>query len=324
MTNTSKIATTSFVKKAPTSYFYDILNELRLNGKEVKPRGQLCKEIINYSYQLPPYVRFMCFDVRKLNPDYIKQEFLWYVRANKRDVSIRHVAKMWDGLINYPDGTINSNYGPYIFGPDGFERSGFFAPAGGSNIQRVARELIKDPDSRRASICILNNTHLNSKTNDYPCTAYLNFLIRDNQLHMFVRMRSQDAIYGMGNDAPCFSFTHEILFTLLQKHYPDLEMGWYHHSADSFHIYEKHYEMLESIIFGPTVTNDLHESCPKMVKGHQLDELTLLTNNLMPLLKEDDARRRYMANLSPFGKWLIQRDNLDTILQPELLKGDVK
>jgi hypothetical protein len=60
-------------------------------------------------------------------------------------------------------------------------------------------------------------------------------------------MRSQDGIFGMGNDAPAFSFLQEMVLNALREFYPGLVYGSYVHFADSFHVYEKHFEMLEKM-----------------------------------------------------------------------------
>lgn len=284
--------------------FYEILRDLKQFGQKTKPRGLEIVEIRNYVYTLPPRYRFMSFDNRKLNLDYIKQEFLWYVRGNRHDVSIKHIAKMWDGLIN-TDKTINSNYGFYIFNPAAGRH-------GLSNFDRVIDLLIHDPDTRRATVMILNNDHLNSDTKDFPCTYSLNFHIRDGQLDMYVRMRSQDAIYGMGNDAPCFSLVHELLWSrmIAFDRFKDLKLGLYHHSADSFHVYEKHYEMLERIIDHPVITIDHHKDCPAMVPSTH--------KNLVKINEALDLKRPFEL-YDDFSKWLVDRDNTDTLLSTEEL-----
>lgn len=213
--------------------FRKIFRDLVTNGKFVSPRGQLVIEVENFSYRLPPYVRFCNFECRKLNLDYIKQEFLWYLRGDRFDTSILDHAGMWKNLVN-DDGSINSNYGQYVFG----ERKQF---------DDALRFLEDDRDTRRASIIILADHHLRMKTKDVPCTYSLNFRIRDNKLNMSVHMRSQDSIYGMGNDAPTFSFIHEMMLCSLQCKYPDLQLGEYFHIADSFHVYEKHFGMLADL-----------------------------------------------------------------------------
>jgi thymidylate synthase len=289
------------------NHFYKILTDVLDHGKTVVSRGLETKELIGYTYNLPPRVRFMCFEARKLKMDYIKQEFLWYLLGEPRDHSICKAASMWKELIN-ADKTINSNYGFYIFNPAG-------GADGQSNLDRVTTTLQSDPHSRRATMLILNTAHLNSVTKDYPCTVYINFLIRDNKLNMFVRMRSQDAIYGMGNDAPFFSFVHELLLWKLKEKDPvlfeNLHLGNYQHSADSFHVYERHYDMLENIIKSPVVATDEHDNCP---------EMTRFTPHYVAVLRDELTRQKPRLeglDTDPFVKWLLTRDDEESLIMPD-------
>lgn len=217
-------------------FFKSIFSDLAI-AKTVSPRGQRVKEIENYVYHVLPYVRFCSFKSRNYKVSYTKKEFLWYLRGDAFDTSICDHASMWKSLVN-SDGSINSNYGQYIF-------SSVTTP---SQFDVALNTLRKDKDSRRASIVILNRQHLNMITNDVPCTYALNFRIRDNALNMTVHMRSQDAIFGMGNDLPIFSFVQEMMLESLKETYPDLTMGIYTHFADSFHVYEKHFNMIDQIV----------------------------------------------------------------------------
>lgn len=273
----------------PESIFWNIYADIAEMGTFVRPRGQLVVELENYSYTLPPYVRFPSFACRKLNLGYIKTETLWYLRGDKFDTSILSHAKMWQGLVNQ-DGSINSNYGQYIFtGPKQFD-----------NVIKVLRD---DPDSRRASMMILGDEHLLSDTKDVPCTYALNFRIRRNRLNLSVHMRSQDAIYGMGNDAPAFSFMHEMMMNALRRYYPTLELGHYHHIADSFHVYERHFPMLKQIT-GVDVTGDRNTAesqdafeeiaCPRISGPDEVDFLRKLDFSSVP---EQFA----------FTRWLTER-----------------
>lgn len=247
--------------------FRSIFHDLIYNGIECSPRGLRIIELENYSYELKPYQRFCNFRSRKLNLNYIKQEFLWYLRGNAKDLSILNHAKMWKGLVT-DNGIINSNYGHYIFGLSMF--------------YNVANELIRDKDSRRASIVILNNGHLTNDYADVPCTYALNFRIRQNRLNMSVMMRSQDSIYGMGNDAPSFSFIHEMMFEYLKDTYKDLEYGNYFHYVNSFHAYEKHFKMLEKIVY--QMDDYVPIKCHK-INGKKEVEF-LLKNNFNKIPKE--------------------------------------
>lgn len=275
---------------------YSALHQLHTKGEVVEVRGLKTKELTDFRYCLPPRQRFQSFDHRKLKLDYVKQEFVWYLRGDKFDISIKNIASMWDDLIN-TDGSINSNYGYYIFNQQ-------TSPGHASNFARCVETLVRDKMSRRAAIMILDNGHLNSVTKDYPCTAYLNFLIRDNQLIMMVRMRSQDAIYGMGNDAPFFSFVQELMYVALKPVYPELEMGPYSHVADSFHVYERHFEMLEKIIDEPSMRVDFDVTCPHMSIN-------------TPRVIDDMLKGYAVRGKDAFVDWLITRENDMTLFGPE-------
>ena len=259
-------------------YFLDIFNRLKANGKFVKPRNQLVLEVENFSYELPQYVRFQSFECRKLNIDYIKKEFLWYLNADRFDLSICNEAKIWKGIVN-KDNSINSNYGQYIFNKSN------------NQFNSAYKQLISDKDSRRASIMILRKEHLLSDTKDVPCTYSLNFRIRENKLNMTVTMRSQDAIFGAGNDIPAFSFIHELMYVSLKSYYSDLEYGNYFHHADSFHLYERHFDMFDKICNGDEY---IQISCPKISSKEEVD-----------LLIDKSYSDEY-----EFTKWLYGKENV--------------
>lgn len=257
--------------------FKNIFRRLAFGGQLVSPRGQLVRELENFSYELPPFVRFQNFKHRKLNIDYIKDEFLWYLKGDKYDLSITEKAKIWGNIVN-DDGSINSNYGQFFFGEQ-------------KQFDDVIDTLRKDEDSRRASIMILDVEHLKSDTKDVPCTYALNFRIRNGMLNMSAHMRSQDAIYGMGNDAPTFSFVHEMMLNALKRYYPDLRYGSYFHTADSFHVYERHFGMLEKLTgfksdghFDASVLDDdfIQVSCPKISGPDEVDFLRALDFSNIP------------------------------------------
>lgn len=266
--------------------FNNIFNDLAYKGQFVKPRGLIVIEIENYNYELGPYQRFCNFKSRKLNLDYIKQEFLWYLKGDPKDLSILQHAKIWSNLVN-EDGTINSNYGQYIFGED-------------NQFDLVIKTLKEDKDSRRAMMVILNSKHLHSKTKDVPCTISIGFRIRNNKLNMTVRMRSQDAIFGMGNDAPTFSFIHEMVYISLKEFYPDLKLGNYYHSADSFHVYDRHFEMLNNIVRGDEF---IQIDCPK-ISGP--DEVRFMRKYRLDI--SSDVPKEFK-----FVRWLLTKETKDEV-----------
>lgn len=243
--------------------FLDIYQRLKNNGKLVSPRGMKVLEVENFSISLPPLCRFSNFKVRKLSVNYIKKEFLWYLKGDKFDTSIVNHAKLWKQFIN-SDGVINSNYGQYIFWS-------CHEHGRKSQFEFVVEELTRDRDSRRAVITILQPYHtVIDDLTDVPCTYSLGFRVRDNKLNMSSHMRSQDAIYGLGNDIPAFSFVQEMVYAKLKDTYKDLEMGSHYHVVDSLHVYEKHFQMLDDILSNPEFED---VECPRIKDSTEVDYL---------------------------------------------------
>lgn len=215
--------------------FLRIYRDLHNYGTEVRPRGEKIVEIENYQATFQPFERFSSFGARGFNVGYCIREFLWYLRGDRYDDSIAEYATMWKKLKDV-DGGYNSNYGQYMFGDE-------------NQVQWVVEELMRDKDSRRAAMVLLQNNHLRANNVDVVCTYGLSFRIRENCLNMSVSMRSNDAIFGLTNDAFCFSMIHEYVWQALRAAgYSDLLMGTYTHKVDSLHVYERHYEMLDQLV----------------------------------------------------------------------------
>jgi thymidylate synthase len=217
------------------SNFLRVYEDLLEHGRPCSPRGQSILELEDYQFTLAPYERLTSFRARGLNLAYCIEEFLWYLRGDRYDTSIEKHATMWAKIKDPRDLGFNSNYGQYIFGQRQFAW--------------VVEELMRDADSRRACMVLLNRGHLREDNPDVVCTYGLNFRIRNGTLKMSVSMRSNDAIFGMTNDVFCFSLLQEAVLAALRKRaYPDLTMGTYTHKVDSFHVYERHFEMLSMLV----------------------------------------------------------------------------
>lgn len=237
--------------------FLNVLTDIYYLGKTISPRGMQVIELEDYQFTLQPRERFVAIKARNLNLDYIKEEFLWYLRADPKDSLIAEAAQIWRDLAQ-PDGTYLSNYGVYWFNYGGF--------------WWVIHCLKKDPDSRQAVIPMLRAEHLYEGNKDVVCTYSIGFRIRRGQLNMSVNMRSQDAIWGMANDIPCFSFLHEMVYVYLRSTYPELKLGKYVHKVDSLHVYERHFKMLENIVIDGY--KGLYEiECPEISSPEEVEFL---------------------------------------------------
>lgn len=216
--------------------------EKALSAPEYKPRSMIIKELLNFTLTVDPLWPFMNFSNRKLNIPYIKKELLWKLSADPHNDSIKQHAKIWQSTQN-SDGTFNSNYGQYWFGKQ-------------LGLQKAFNELVKDKDSRRAIIPMLNDSHLGPAVTDTVCTESVGFFIRDYKLHMIVHMRSSDQIFGLGTDIPTFAFLHRLMIALVNSLYQSIEFGTLSITAMSSHIYAKHFDMVSKIVEDPSLDLD--------------------------------------------------------------------
>ena len=111
-----------------------------------------------------------------------------------------------------------------------------------NQIDFVINELKRNPSSRRAVI-LVRDPSIDAFDGDPACLQHLQYFIRDEKLHCKVLFRSNDACKA--------NFMNMFAFILLQKRIADklgLEMGTYTHRANSFHCYEKDFEMLKGYV----------------------------------------------------------------------------
>ena len=107
-----------------------------------------------------------------------------------------------------------------------------------NQIPWVIEELRRNPDSRRAVIAIRNESDL---TSDSPaCLQLLQYFIRGNALHCKAVFRS--------NDAAKAAFMNAFALIMLQARIAEalnIPVGTYTHRANSFHVYERDYDMFD-------------------------------------------------------------------------------
>lgn len=251
-----------------------IFRDLKENGKEYSPRGEKTKEILNYQINFHPINdRFCSFKERKLSLSYNFAEWAWYITGNRDDLRMEEYAPFWKDIRNKTSPYYNSNYGYSFFTEKQFDY--------------VFTTLSKDKDSRQAVIVINRPEVMMSDSKDKLCTNNIVFSIRDNKLNMYVQMRSNCVVTGLGIDCNMFSFLYECLFVKLKTIYNDLEIGRYIHNAISFHIYERHFSIMDSIcsnsgenyfnIQCPNISNEeeikfMFETFPKIEEGIRLNK----------------------------------------------------
>lgn len=175
------------------------------------------------------------------NPDYIMRELDWYQSASLNVNDIPGGApKIWQ-QISSSTGEINSNYG-FLF----------LSEENGFQLDNVVKHLIADRDTRRAT-AVYTRPSIHQDWNrdgmsDFICTNAVQYLIRDNQLHVVVQMRSNDIVFGYRNDWAWHRYAQELVILDLAEHDIYVKAGPIVWHAASLHMYERHFWMLENYI----------------------------------------------------------------------------
>lgn len=242
--------------------WYDTLT----TGIVVRPRNEEILEIRNATITFDPRYPFQSFLDRNYNINYFKEEMRWKLGADRFDDSIKKHAKMWSFVQN-SDGSFNSNYGQYWFGPQ-------------NGLMKCVWELIKDKDSRRACIPMLNASHTEAGVNDTVCTEAITFHIRQDKLLMSVHMRSSDQVFGLGTDCPTFSVLYALAYGFLIDIYPTLEVGDITITAASSHIYERHWGLVSGILSQPQYTEIYLPMCKNSAESNLIIANRGKLNNL--------------------------------------------
>lgn len=177
----------------------------------------------------------------KVNEDYVKREHEWYdsMSLNVNDIPAP-VPAIWK-YVATPDGRINSNYGWAVYSEGNYDQ-----------YKNCFTQLSKDPDTRRAVMIYtrpaMQYDYNKDGMSDFMCTNNVQYMIRDNRLHAYVNMRSNDAIFGYKND---FAWQDTVLTRLhedLNMIYPELEKGLIHWNVGSLHVYERHFDIVQRYI----------------------------------------------------------------------------
>lgn len=121
-------------------------------------------------------------------------------------------------------GVLFGGYGPRMFGA-----------TGQNQIANVTALLKRNPDSRRAVIQLFDAGDIVEQHKDVPCTCTLQFMIREDALHLVTYMRSNDVYLGLPHDVFCFTMLQELMARTLS-----VELGTYKHAVGSLHLYDEH------------------------------------------------------------------------------------
>lgn len=226
-------------------------------------------------------------------------ELAWYLSGSDSAAAIQPWIHKYSDEAE-PDGRVHGAYGPRLFGADV-----------NAQFDRVVEMLRRAPGTRRAVIAIFDrHDNYGDRKKDVPCTCTLQFLCRNNCLHMVTSMRSNDAVLGLPHDVFTFTMLQEVAAREL-----DLELGVYIHQAASFHVYDANLATAESFLAeGWQGTTEM----PGMPEGSQrtsLGELVTAEQQLrdgVAFESLDMPGEPYWADLVRVLAWELARKNHQT------------
>lgn len=173
----------------------------------------------------------------EVNKDYVKREIAWYESQslNVNDIE-PPIPAIWKAVSD-SNGYINSNYGWCIFSEENYNQ-----------YRNVLDTLKHDKYSRQANMIYTRPTmHIDATINgrkDFMCTNNVQALIRNDELHLVVNMRSNDVVYGYKNDYAWQKYVQTKLVNDLRNIYPELTLGDIHWQVGSLHVYPQHFHLI--------------------------------------------------------------------------------
>lgn len=222
-------------------FFKQLYNKVINNDFKIDKTGVKTVDIRNCHINgLNPLQPFLKFNGRETSKSYVEKESKWYNSCSLNIKGYVDDIKIWKQVCD-KDGFVNSNYGWCIYSKENYKQ-----------YDHVLRELISNSSSRRAAM-IYNRPSMwvdynQDGMNEFMCTYAVQYDITNKKLNAIVYMRSNDAIFGYYNDLAFQCEVYQKLYKDLLKKYPDLEIGVIDWNAASFHVYERHFDMLKKIV----------------------------------------------------------------------------
>ena len=224
------MSTSFFVGKTIDDVMHVVLKEILKSGKTVTSGKGESLEIMGVMLELEnPRARLSRTETRGI-PFSCLAELLWYLSKGKSLQFIEYYLPRYREFSEREE--IWGGYGPRLFNWDGI-----------CQFENITSRLKEKPSSRKAVIQLFDRADLVVPHEDIPCTCTFQFFVRDDLLHMFTNMRSNDIYTGFPHDLFCFTMLQEILARTL-----GYEIGTYKHSVGSLHLYTEKIGDAESLL----------------------------------------------------------------------------
>lgn len=161
-------------------------------------------------------------------------------------------AEPWWILSGYDDPSLLAPYNPKLaeFLGGTTKTFGAYGPRIAEQLEYIIDTLSADPNSRRAVLSIWRPNPPTGER-DIPCTALIQFFIRNGELHVIDTMRSSDLWLGWPYDAMCFSMLAGVVCLRLRERGLLCSLGQLSINAGSQHFYYSHLEGISRMMVPP-------------------------------------------------------------------------
>ncbi|POF34134.1 thymidylate synthase [Roseibium marinum] len=195
-------------------------------GEQIAPRGQSTREVLGVQFTLSnPKNRIITLPSRRFSLPLAIGELCWHLRGDDDVAKLAYYANSWLQFSDDGKRVQGSCYGKKLLGG---------TPKNPDHLSRMINLLNTDPSTRRATVSFIDNLADFENSKDISCVNSIQLLIRNDSLHMFTLMRSNDVFLGVPYDV--FLFTNLLEFISLRL---KIKMGSYRHFATSLHMYER-------------------------------------------------------------------------------------
>ena len=212
------------------------IDEVLYFGSFQTARGLTFKECIFQHLMLTnPRARILQNPLRNFRKRFMVAEFIWMMSGKCNLDQIEFYNKKMRDFSD--DGiSLHGAYGPRL-------RHWSLQHGDVDQLETCLQRLKDDIYTRQAVVVIIDPAiDFTVKTKDIPCNNYLQFLYRDNRLHLMCYVRSNDLLLGFPYDIWHWTMLQEMYASIL-----NVELGNYHHMVGSLHIYDNNIDMMTDL-----------------------------------------------------------------------------
>lgn len=249
-------------------------------------------EILHVALSLgDPRQRWIASRAPAMNPAFAIAEVIW-IMCGRNDSKFLN---FFNPSLPHFAGGGSTYHGAY-----GFRLRRHF---GFDQLHRAYQALSANPNSRQAVLQIwdgksdLPGEDGVPSSEDIPCNVTSLLKIRDGRLEWSQIMRSNDLVLGMPHNIVQFTSLQEIMAGWL-----GVEVGGYHHFADSLHLYDRHAPIAQRMQPQTLPTNVETIALPRDESERAFEILSNLGNALIsPAMSVDRILGRFSETDLPLG-----------------------